>query len=129
MSKTYIITFSISVLVLFTLAAIALMLFIPQQVQIVEGSINNYETIKKSEYTFEQTKDISDDALTRQYNISSEDMEKFVTSKQYKPGNADPFTSKENGNTGNSGNNGNTNPDDKTTNGNGGIANPPSTNK
>lgn len=145
MNKSYLITFSISVLVITSIAIIALMLMLPQQVQVLEGNINKYDSIKKSEYSFESTKDITNESLLKQYSITDEDITSFKTKKQYQPGNSDPFAPATNNQTGGgtSGNNGGTssgndNTDtssgsqaatDKTTNSNDGIANPPSTNK
>lgn len=143
MEKSYIITFSISVLVITSIAVIALMLMLPQQVQILEGNINKYDTIKKSEYTFESTKDITNESLLKQYSITNEEISAFKSQKQYQPGNSDPFApitdnkdtnSQSDKNNSDSGStdgstSGSQNAKDKTTNSNGGIENPPSTSK
>ncbi len=133
MNKSYIITFGISVLVLATIGIIALMLFIPQQVNVIEGNINKYEKITRSDFTFESTKDISKEALMKEYSISADELAAFRARNQYKPGNSDPFAPKatSTGNTGSSQANSNTaqSANDKTTNSNGGVANPSSTNK
>ncbi|MEG0872569.1 MAG: hypothetical protein RSE00_01105 [Clostridia bacterium] len=156
MKKTYVITFSISVIVLFAIALITLMLMLPQQVQVVTGTASDYSSIKKSEYTYEPTKQLNEDALVKDYNITNQDMDAYKNKSQYKPGNSDPFSpiggSSGTGNTGGTANgtNGNTNnssnsgsgatnsgtsgttsssTQDKTTNSNGGVANPPATNK
>ncbi len=134
MNKSYIITFGISVLVLATIGIIALMLFIPQKVNVIEGNINKYETITKSEFTFESTKDISKEALMKEYSISADELAAFKAKNQYNPGNSDPFTpnSTSTESTGSSQVSSNTtaqSASDKTTNSNGGVANPTSTNK
>lgn len=145
MNKKYIITFSISVLVLFSIAIIAFMLMLPQNTSVIDSSVNKYESIDKSDYQYEQTKDISKDALLQEYTITQQNMESFKNTNQYKPGNSDPFApsgSSEGGSTGNSTSGGTTSNSTtnsttstsqqattKTTNSNGGVANPPSTNK
>ena len=136
MKKEFILTFSIAFLVIVTVFIILLMLVLPQQVQVLEGNINKYDTITKSKYTFESTKDISEDALTKQYTITSEDMNKFKSTSQYKAGNSDPFspsdtdtTTSGNSSSSNNQTSGSNSAKDKTTNSNGGVANPPSTNK
>ena len=142
MKKTYILTFSISFLVVISVCVILLMLMLPQQVQILGGNINKYDAISKSRYTFESTKDISSEALTKQYTITDEDMNTFKNNNQYKAGNSDPFSPSDTVTTGDgnnssngsssNGNNqssGSTSTQDKITNSNGGTPNPPSTGK
>lgn len=126
MDKKYILTFSISFLVLATVVIIALMILLPQTTTIIESSLQKYDAINKSDYLYTKTKDISKEALIQQYTISDTEMTTFKNSNQYNPGNSDPFTpygedvEDENDNT---------STDDKITNSNGGTPNPPSTNK
>lgn len=146
MKKTYIITFSISVLSLFSIAIISLMLMLPQQSQILEGNVNTYEAIKKSEYTYEATKNLQETNLVKDYSITSQDILTFKNTKKYTSGNSDPFiplnetttngskagtttTTNTNGTTTTTGTNTTTSTTEKTTNSNGGVANPVSTNK
>ena len=126
MDKKYILTFSISFLVLATVVIIALMILLPQTTTIIESSLQDYDSINKSDYLYTKTKDISKEALIQQYTISDTEMNKIKNSNQYNPGNSDPFTpygedvEDENDNT---------STDDKITNSNGGTPNPPSTGK
>lgn len=126
MDKKYILTFSISFLVLATVVIIALMILLPQTTTIIESSLQKYDAINKSDYLYTKTKDISKEALIQQYTISDTEMTTFKNSNQYNPGNSDPFTpygedvEDENDNT---------STDDKITNSNGGTPNPPSTGK
>ena len=92
MKKEYILTFSISALVIATIFVILMMLMLPQQVQLLSGNINEYDSISKSKYTFESTKDVSNETLKRQYSVTSEDMNKFSNTRQYQAGNSDPFS-------------------------------------
>lgn len=126
MDKKYILTFSISFLVLATVVIIALMILLPQTTTIIESSLQDYDSINKSDYLYTKTKDISKEALIQQYTISDTEMTTFKNSNQYDPGNSDPFTpygedvEDENDDTSTT---------DKITNSNGGTPNPPSTNK
>ena len=43
MKKEYIITFSVSFLVIITVGIVLLMLMLPQQVQVIKGNINKYD--------------------------------------------------------------------------------------
>ncbi len=138
MNKSYVITFSISVIVIFSIAIILLMIMLPQAVNIVDADANKYEQVSKSDYTFQKTKDVSEESLQRQYNITPDEISTFIQKQQYKPGNSDPFTpagtdTNPGNNNGNGGtdNNGNDqdDADEDTTNSNGGVPNPPSANK
>ncbi|MEG1705557.1 MAG: hypothetical protein RR290_03160 [Clostridia bacterium] len=128
MAKKYAITFSITLLILVSLSLVMLMLMIPQKQESLTSSVQKYEQINKNDYKFEQTKDISKEALVREYVISDIDIATFKKYNQLKLGNSDPFTpSADLENESNNNNQGNTN--NNNTNGNGGAPNPPSTNK
>ncbi len=127
MDKKYILTFSISFLVLATVVIIALMILLPQTTTIIESSLQDYDSINKSDYLYTKTKDISKEALIQQYTISDTEMTTFKNSNQYNPGNSDPFTPY--GENTETDENDDTSTTDKITNSNGGTPNPPSTNK
>lgn len=131
MKKEYILTFCISFLVLSTIVVICLMILLPQQTTALENNIEQYSSIKKSEYTFKQTNGLSFDNLVREYSISDEQISMFKNNKQYVPGNSDPFTANGTSSSGqtNSDKNNNTSTQDKITNSNGGVKNPESTGK
>ena len=136
-NKNYLLTFGLSVLVMLTISIIVLMLMLPKQSSVAKGTIKSYDSISKSEYTFEATKAISSEPLKKQYSISSEDMSSFKYNSQYKAGNTDPFSELKDSNgetSDNSTTDNNTTETqkeatNKTTNSNGGVANPPSTSK
>lgn len=141
MKKEYTLTAVISFLTLLSVAIILFMLMLPQQVQVLEGNVNKYDAITKSKYTFSSTKDVTSEALKKQYSINDEDMSKFRANSQYVAGNSDPFTPAESSETntenkGNSTTNNSSNTtnldketEQKTTNSNGGVKNPASTGK
>lgn len=145
-NKNYFITFGVSLLVMIAIAVIVFMLMLPKQSAITKGVVQDYQSISKSEYTFEATKAISSEPLKKQYSISSDDMNSFKSNSQYKTGNNDPFAEvSSSGSSNSSGNNSGNNSgnsssntsstkeqqeaNDKTTNSNGGVANPPATSK
>ena len=157
MNKSNLLTLGISIVVLATVVVVALMILLPQQAVVLEASTVKYDALKKSDFKYEQTKDITREALVKEYSITSSQMEKFKKNNQYVSGNSDPFTprsaesdkettssnssssSNKNNTTANnknnnttSNNNSNTSSSvttDKITNSNGGVPNPPSTNK
>ena len=128
MAKKFILTFSISVLVLFSICIIMLMIMIPQQDATITASVENYDKINSSDYAFTQTKDISKDSLVKEYTISDADISTFVKYNQYKAGNSDPFTPATDLES-TTNNNNSTNTNNNTTNSNGGTLNPPTTSK
>lgn len=128
MVKKYVITFSISVLLLFSTSIILLMIMVPQQQTTVNASVEKYERVNTTDYQFVQTKNITKETLVREYTIDETDISSFKKFNQYKAGNSDPFTpTADLTNVSNNNNQNNTN--NNTNNSNGGIQNPPSTNK
>ncbi|MDD2376544.1 MAG: hypothetical protein PHD15_00745 [Clostridia bacterium] len=128
MIKKYILTFSISVLLFFSISIIMLMIMVPQQESSLTTSVQNYDVINSTDYQFVQTKDINEDFLVKEYTITTADLATFKKYNQYATGNSDPFTpSSDLADTSN--NNTTTNTNNNTTNSNGGISNPSTTNK
>lgn len=62
-NKNYFITFGVSLLVMIAIAVIVFMLMLPKQSAITKGVVQDYQSISKSEYTFEATKAISSEPL------------------------------------------------------------------
>lgn len=129
MDKKYILTFSVSFLILATVVIIALMILLPQTTTIVESSLEEYDSINKSDYLYTKTKDISKEALIQQYTISDTEMTTFKNKNQYNPGNSDPFTPYGYEDVTDDDEDSQTSTNDKITNSNGGTPNPPSTSK
>lgn len=113
MKKVYVITFSLSVLVTFSICVIAYMLMLPQ-VNVTTGDVSSYEKVAREEYKFIKTKDITKEFLEKDYTITTAQISSFLNKNQYKPGNTDPFTLKNTNNGDNtSGNNNGTNVKDE----------------
>ncbi len=133
MNKSFIITFSISVIVFATTVVILLMLLLPKQLVYLKTSVEKYQSIEKSNYTYTKTKDISKEALLKEYKITSNDIVGFKNSYKYVAGNSDPFARGEETPSTNTSDGGSTsatpNATDRTTNSNGGVSNPVSITK
>lgn len=135
-NKNHFITLSVSFLVMLAIFVVVFMLMLPKQSSVTKANVSNYEKISKSQYTFESTKNITSEPLKKQYSVTSDDMREYKSNNQYTTGNTDPFAPEDNA----SQNNSNTTKlvtttqtkneaINKTTNSNGGVANPPSTDK
>lgn len=138
MNKSFVITFSVCVIIFATAAVVMLMLLLPKQLVSLQTSVESYKEIEKSNYTYTKTKDISKEALLKEYKISTADISEFKRTYKYVAGNSDPFyrpgaTDETENTDGNSSTGGTTSGSqtatDKTTNSNGGISNPESTTK
>ncbi|MEG1363815.1 MAG: hypothetical protein RSC92_05250, partial [Clostridia bacterium] len=88
--KNYIITFSITTLVLATISAILLMIFIPQEKEILTSGSIKYDQVNKADFKFEKTKDINKDSLVKEYTVTSDELTNFRKQNQYIAGNYDP---------------------------------------
>lgn len=139
MNKSFIVTFSISIIVFATAVVVSLMLLLPKQLVSLKTSVESYKSVEKSNYTYTKTKNISKEALLKEYKITNDDITSFKNSRKYVAGNSDPFYRQTTSNDSNdnkdkntstgSNSNGASAAIDKTTNSNGGIPNPPSTSK
>ncbi|MDO4283323.1 MAG: hypothetical protein Q4D02_06750 [Clostridia bacterium] len=89
MNKKYVISFAISSAFIITFSVIIFMIMLPQSID--TKTVDRYMDINKEEYKFVQTKNISEDSLSYQYNVTSEDIENFKVTNQYKMGNVNPF--------------------------------------
>lgn len=94
MNRAYIITFSLSVIILFSIAAVLLMIVLPDQVGILDGNAEKYDSIVKSRYTFESTKNITTDITKKDYVVTSDQISNYQENYLYVPGNSDPFSPK-----------------------------------
>lgn len=100
MSRNSWIMFGMVAVVIFSLLLVALLIFVPQSQPITNASIDDYESISESEYSYTQSKDISEEAMKETYSITSEDINEGKSSKLYKQGNTDPFATAEKESTG-----------------------------
>jgi len=91
MSRNSWIMFGMVAIVIISILLVALLILVPQGEPISEGVVNDYEKIVESEYSYTQSKDISEDAMKETYGITSEDIKEGKASKLYKQGNTDPF--------------------------------------
>lgn len=107
MSRNSWIMFGMIAIVIISIVLVALLILVPQSGPIGNAGIEEYEAIDPSEFSYTQSKDISQEAMKETYSVTTEDVKEGKASKLYKQGNTDPFadpSTSENTNT-----NGNTN--------------------
>lgn len=107
------ITFGAVAIVIISIVLVALLILVPQSRPVSDGVIKEYEKISDSEYSYTQSKDISEEKMKETYSVTSEDINEGKSSKLYKQGNTDPFAdvkgqTPSNNNTGTNKNNNNT---------------------
>lgn len=89
MEKKYIVSFVTTSTFILAFSVILFMIMLPQSINI--KSVDSYIDIDKEDYTFKQTKNISEEGLSHQYNVTSEDIQNFKNTNEYKTGNINPF--------------------------------------
>ena len=126
--KNYIITFCITLTICIVTTIVVLMTNVPQ-IDIDDlASVDNYKGIVKEEYKFENYKNITDNPAEKNYVVTGEQLNKFIYTDSYKPGNSNPFTPKGDVDT-STDNNTDDETDDKTDNSNNGQNNDSNTGK
>ena len=65
------------------------MIMLPQSINI--KNVDSYADIDKEDYKFKQTKNISEEGLSFQYNVTNEDIQNFKNTNEDKIGNINPF--------------------------------------
>lgn len=113
MSRNSWIMFGMVAIVVISILLVALLILVPQSEPLTEGIVDDYEKIAESEYSYTQSKDISEEAMKETYSVTSEDIQEGKAAKLYKQGNTDPFaaiggTTAGSGNSSNNGNSGST---------------------
>ena len=104
------IMFGMVAVVIISLLLVALLILVPQSRPVSDGVTKEYEGITESEYSYTQSKDISEEAMKEIYSITTEDINEGKASKQYKQGNVNPFAAQASTNqSGSSANGNNTN--------------------
>lgn len=92
MNRKYIISFVTTSTFIIAFSIILFMVMLPQSINLT--SVDSYVDIDKEDFKFKETKNISQDALTHQYNVTSEDIQNFKNANEYKIGNQNPFYGK-----------------------------------
>lgn len=90
MSKNSWVILISSVIVVISIAIVMLLILIPQVE--VSTTANEYEEIKKSDFTYEPTRDDIDTQLTEQYTVTTNKVTQGINEDNYNPGNENPFT-------------------------------------
>lgn len=92
MNRKYIISFVTTSIFIIAFSVILFMIMLPQSVNLT--SVDSYVDVDKEDFKFRETKNIVEDALTHQYNVTSEDIQNFKNANEYKMGNQNPFYGK-----------------------------------
>lgn len=91
MSRNSWIMFGMVAIVLISIVLVALLILVPQSEPIADLSLEEYENIDPSDYSYTQSKDITKEAMKETYSVTTEDVKEGKASKLYKQGNTDPF--------------------------------------
>jgi len=97
--------FGVVAIVIISLVLVALLILVPQGNTTTIDIYEDFGSFDESDYTYTQSKDISEDALVETYGITTEDINEGKASKLYKQGNTDPFADVSGGNANSSNNN------------------------
>ena len=121
------IMFGMIAIVIISILLVALLILVPQSEPIVDANMDDYESIVESDYSYTQSKDISQEAMKETYSITTEDVKEGKAAKLYRQGNTDPFAESSstttNGATTNNGNNQGSGSENSGTTNNGGSTN------
>lgn len=121
------IMFGMVAIVIISILLVALLILVPQSEPVVDASMDEYESIVESDYSYTQSKDISQEAMKETYSITTEDVKEGKAAKLYRQGNTDPFAESSstttNGSTTNNGNNQSSGSENSGTTNNGGSTN------
>ena len=121
------IMFGMVAIVIISILLVALLILVPQSEPVVDASMDEYESIVESDYSYTQSKDISQEAMKETYSITTEDVKEGKAAKLYRQGNTDPFAESSstttNGSTTNHGNNQSSGSENSGTTNNGGSTN------
>ena len=94
------ITFGVIAIVIISIVLVALLILVPQGESAVVDIYGENNSFDQSDYTYTQSKDISEDAMKEIYTVTSEDIKEGKTSKLYNQGNVNPFAAAASGTTG-----------------------------
>lgn len=95
------IMFGMIAIVIISIVLVALLILVPQGEPSTIDIYDDYGSFNESDYTYTQSKDISEDAMVETYSVTSEDIKEGKSSKLYKQGNTNPFADVTSGTTSN----------------------------
>lgn len=110
------IMFGMIAIVIISILLVALLILVPQSEPIVDADMDDYESIVQSDYSYTQSKDISQEAMKETYSVTTEDVKEGKAAKLYRQGNTDPFADSNSTDSGATNNSGNTSQNGSSTN-------------
>lgn len=78
-------------IVIIAIVLVALLILVPQESPVTVDIYDDYSSFDESDYTYTQSKDISEENMKEIYSVTSEDIKEGKSSKLYKQGNTNPF--------------------------------------
>lgn len=94
MGKNSWIVFGMIAIVIISIVLVALLILVPQGEVVKVDIYDDYNSFDEADYTYTQSKDISEEAMKEIYSVTSEDIKEGKAAKIYKQGNTDPFADK-----------------------------------
>ena len=91
MGKNSWIVFGMVAIVIISIVLVALLILVPQGNPVTIDIYDDYSSFNESDYTYTQSKDISEETMKETYTVTSEDINEGKSSKLYKQGNTNPF--------------------------------------
>ena len=95
MTKHYILSAVIAILVTSALILVMFLLMLPQVADVSADVVPKYARIESDDYEYVETKQLVTEILSKKYALNGEDINRFANNNQYKPGNYNPFTPKD----------------------------------
>lgn len=92
MSKNTTIILISCIAIIFVIALVLLLVFIPQIKPTTTGISNEYEKINKSDYTYDPLNKNMEAELTEEYSVTESEVNSGLKTRSYIPGNDNPFT-------------------------------------
>ena len=103
------IVFGMTAIVIISIVLVALLILVPQGELTTIDIYDDYGSFDESDYTYTQSKDISEEGMKETYSVTSEDINEGKASKLYNQGNTNPFADVSAGSSGSSSNGSGTN--------------------
>lgn len=85
------IMFAMVAIVIISIVLVALLILVPQSEPTTINIYDEYTSLDEYEYTYTQSKDISEEKMKDTYSVTTEDIKEGKASKLYKQGNINPF--------------------------------------
>ena len=86
------IAFGMVAIVIIAIVLVALLILVPQSELVTVDIYDENSSFNSSDYTYTQSKDISEESMRETYSVTTEDIKEGKANKIYKQGNENPFS-------------------------------------